>query len=203
MIMLSNVAEATTVANVCAAFGNVCAAGEANINVRTTVTCDSVLDFVAAGFPTVNVNAGGSLEVVNEPLCGMTLNVGDLLVRTGGQLNVDKSRTKNPGRVTVQANGTITVENGGKVTAIGGRGEPNATIEFVAQGEILIAGLLEARGKTALAHGGHILLESVFGQVTITGTAQALASSTDPGGTLIVIKACLGIDIFGVVDATA
>jgi hypothetical protein len=188
---------------VCATFGNFCAGGVADINVPTLISCDSILDFETEGFPTVNINTGGSLDVVNEPFCTMTMNVGDLLVRFGGKITVNKSRRFKPGKVTVNASGTITVEDGGVITAIGGRGQPNATIELFADGDILIAGLLEARGKTTLAHGGHIIIESENGRVTISGAALVLTSSTDPGGTLIRISACLGIDIFGLVDATS
>jgi hypothetical protein len=182
----------------------------ANINVDTIVTptpgpvlCDELLDFEAAGFPIVNINPGGSLWMADVNDCSLTLEVQDLNVRAGGKISVNKSLGNGPGKVTVNATGTINVEAGAAITAIGGAGAPNPTIELFATDDIDIAGLLEARGLSARAFGGHIIIESSAGKVTVEGSAKVISGGADPGGTLIVIRACEGIDVFGVLDASS
>ena len=200
------------VAQVCGTPGNTCINGMASINVRTTVECPFIdfgeeittLDFVSAGFPFVQIGSGASLEAEDIPRCSMTLIVGDLLVKLGGKLNVDKKNNNTPGTVKVIASDTIRVDKGGRITAIGGKQtEAHPTVDLMAGGDISIAGIVEARGTSAIGNGGRILMESEFGMVTIEGTAKVKATSTDPGGTLIRIRACLGIEIFGTVDATS
>ena len=212
LLAFAPLAQATTVTDVCNTLGNSCSNGIASINVKTTVTCpfiafgqdETVLDFVAAGFPFVQINTGATLKAEDIPRCSLTLIVGDLLVKLGGKLNVDKKTNNTPGTVKVIASDTIRVDKGGRITAIGGKQtDAHPTIDLLAINDISIAGILEARGLSAIGNGGQIFIESTAGLITVEGTAKVLAKSTDPGGTLIRITACLGIEIFGTVDATS
>ena len=212
LLAVAPLAQATTVADVCNTSPNMCSGGVASINVTTIVTCplidfgqdETVLDFVAAGFPFVQINTGATLKAENIPRCSLTLIVGDLLVKLGGKLNVDKTVNNTPGTVKVIASDTIRVDRGGRITAIGGKQTAaHPTIDLLATNDISIAGIVEARGTSAIGNGGHILIESTAGLVTIEGTGNVKSKSTDPGGTLIRITACLGIEIFGTVDATS
>lgn len=131
----SGQAHATTAADVCATPGNTCAGGVANINVRTDVTDGSVLDFVAAGFPTVNVNSGGRLHIEPirvgtaglscpaKPSVTMEILVGDLTVNSGGKIDGDytgantPSGTVNGGAIYIQAENNVIVAPGGSITS--------------------------------------------------------------------------------------
>lgn len=200
---LPRMADATTAGQVCATVGNSCAAGVANINVTTTLTCDSELDFVTAGFPVVRINDNAGLVMEQGSLCSLTLDVQDLLINAGGKIIVDKPNSKSPGKVTVNASGTITTNTNTLISVIGGSGDPHPTIELFAGGNVTLAGKLEARGTSAIGFGGQVIIESEAGKVVVQGSATIKASSTDPGGTLVRIKACDGIEIKGTVNATA
>ncbi len=196
----------STVAEVCAHGTNSCAGGVADINEATVIATGSTLEFESDGFPTVNVNAGGSLDAEDVNNSQFTMNVGDLTVKSGGKITVNLSDTHNPGKVTVNASGTINVHNTGIIEAIGGTGPGingfGPTIELFADGNIDIAGRIFAKGTKANGRGGRILIESFSGKVTIQATGRVEAHSEDPGHTFIKIRGCK-VEIFGLVDATA
>jgi hypothetical protein len=213
-VSLPTAAEAVPdVAGVCATAGNTCAGGVADINVATIVDCNAVLDFEAAGFPTVNVNGpnGALIAADTGNGCDMTLLVGDLTVKSGGKIEMDKDTSFNPGRIEVFASGTITVEAGGLIFNKGGSGpdpdllplEVGPSINLTASGKITIDGTLFAQGKTALGHGGQINLISIDSMVVVGPTGLIETDSTDPGNAKIQIEACAGVEVAGKVLAFA
>ena len=74
----------TTAAQVCAFSTNACAAGVADINADTLIADGAILDFVALGFPKLNINAGGQLRLEDKSIPQVTGLVGFQGCLTGG-----------------------------------------------------------------------------------------------------------------------
>lgn len=150
------------VAGVCGMAGNVCAGGVANINVVTPVQNTAVLNFNAAGFPTVNVNAGGALqlEVLRvgqqdlvcpaKPSATMEIVASDLTINAGGVITGSYPGPNKPtGLVNGSAisilltqdathAGSLIIRPGGQLTSdrlFGGNGR-GGNIVVVADGQI-------------------------------------------------------------------
>jgi len=148
----SGQAQATTAADVCATPGNSCAAGVANINVVTPIADQSTLDFTAAGFPTVNVNGGGKLQLAvqkvgsgglscpDRPTTFMEIRAGDLTIKNGGHISGDfttfpvPSGHWNGGSISMRLTGDLVIEPGGKWTSDrlgGGNGRGGSLLALV------------------------------------------------------------------------
>jgi hypothetical protein len=146
----SGQAQATTAADVCATVGNSCAGGVANINVVTPIADNSTLDFTAAGFPTVNVNSGGKLELETKkigqgglscpakPTTLAILNADDLTIKNGGEITGSftgvPSGHLNAGSWSIRLSGNFVIEPGGKWTSDrlgGGNGRPGNLLALV------------------------------------------------------------------------
>lgn len=219
-----------SVAGVCAVPGNTCNATTVTIAACTALQENFKYDFggrdlVVASGGTLQIDPAAK-EAPGEIAPWLVIEAGTVTVRNGGTIRgtgeVSTGANDNPSVIRIVADkGDIVEEAGGLIVSADRKLPGNHIIlqtiatpgvQGAVPGNITIAGEIRANVQGVdiggdPVYGGHIFLIAddpvggTGGRITIMATGRIQAGATDPGGPMIFMSACEGIDIAGRVIA--